>query len=61
MFVTPLYWYGMSGTMKDFFDLWSQALRDERFSFKENAKDKKAYVIIAGGDSPKIKALPLVQ
>jgi multimeric flavodoxin WrbA len=61
VFVTPLYWYGMSGTMKDFFDRWSQALRDERFSFKEHAKDKKAYVIISGGDSPKIKALPLVQ
>lgn len=61
VFVTPLYWYGMSGSMKDFFDRWSQALRDERFSFKENAKDKKAYVVIAGGDSPKLKALPLIQ
>ncbi|TDL80092.1 flavodoxin family protein [Peribacillus frigoritolerans] len=61
VFVTPLYWYGMSGSMKDFFDRWSQALRDERISFKENTKDKKAYVVIAGGDSPKIKALPLIQ
>ncbi len=61
VFVTPLYWYGMSGSMKDFFDRWSQALRDERYSFKENAKGKKAYVVVAGGDSPKLKALPLIQ
>ncbi|KEZ49859.1 NAD(P)H-dependent oxidoreductase [Metabacillus indicus LMG 22858] len=61
VFSTPLYWYGMSGSMKDFFERWSQALRDETLSFKESVKGKKAYVVIAGGDSPKIKALPLIQ
>ncbi|KZZ85291.1 flavodoxin family protein [Bacillus sp. SJS] len=61
VFVTPLYWYGMSGLMKTFVDRWSQSLRDERYSFKELVKGKRGIVIIAGGDKPKLKALPLVQ
>ncbi|MCA1031563.1 flavodoxin family protein [Bacillus timonensis] len=58
---TPLYWYGMSGIMKNFFDRWSQSLRDSRFSFKDEMSRKKGYVVITGGDHPRIKALPLVQ
>jgi multimeric flavodoxin WrbA len=61
LFATPLYWYGMSGHMKNFIDRWSQSLRDPRFSFKETMKGKKAYVIITGGDNPRLKGLPLVQ
>ncbi|WP_110113419.1 flavodoxin family protein [Bacillus sp. CGMCC 1.16541] len=61
VFATPLYWYGMSGPMKNFFDRWSQYLRDERFPFKEELKKKKAYVVITGGPDAKIKGLPLVQ
>ncbi|BCB05545.1 flavodoxin family protein [Bacillus sp. KH172YL63] len=61
LFATPLYWYGMSGPMKNFFDRWSQYLRDQRFHLKEELMKKKAYVVITGGSSAKIKALPLVQ
>jgi multimeric flavodoxin WrbA len=61
VFVTPLYWYGMSGTMKNFVDRWSQSLRDSRYKFKEEMSKKKAYVIVTGGDNPRIKALPLIQ
>ncbi|GLB59775.1 flavodoxin family protein [Cytobacillus sp. NCCP-133] len=61
LFATPLYWYGMSGPMKDFFDRWSQYLRDERFHLKEELARKKAYVVISGGSSAKVKGLPLVQ
>ncbi|MFY0543343.1 flavodoxin family protein [Brevibacillus sp. H7] len=61
IFSTPIYWYGMSGLMKDFVDRWSQSLRDKRFNFKEAMSKKKAYVIITGGDQPRIKGLPLIQ
>jgi multimeric flavodoxin WrbA len=61
LFATPLYWYGMSGPMKNFFDRWSQYLRDERFNLKEELTKKKAYVVISGGPSAQIKGLPLVQ
>ena len=61
VFATPLYWYGMSGHMKDFIDRWSQSLRDPSLRFKERMKDKNIYVVIVGGDNPKLKALPLVQ
>ncbi|WMT20777.1 flavodoxin family protein [Parageobacillus toebii] len=61
IFATPIYWYGMSGHMKQFIDRWSQSLRDTRFSFKEEMKKKKAFVIICGGDNPCIKGLPLIQ
>ncbi|TMU84461.1 flavodoxin family protein [Bacillus sp. BHET2] len=61
LFATPLYWYGMSGPMKNFFDRWSQYLRDERFNLKEELTKKKAYVVITGGSTAKIKGLPLVQ
>ncbi|MEG9295606.1 flavodoxin family protein [Mangrovibacillus sp. Mu-81] len=61
LFATPLYWYGMSGPMKNFFDRWSQYLRDERFNLKEELTRKKAYVVITGGTSARIKGLPLVQ
>ena len=61
-FVTPLYWFGMSGPMKIFFDRWSQYLRDERFDVKKEMANKKAYVIVTGSNpDPKVSALPLIQ
>jgi len=60
VFSTPLYWYGMSGYMKNFIDRWSQSLRDKELQFTDKMKTKKIYVVIVGGDNPKLKALPLV-
>jgi multimeric flavodoxin WrbA len=61
IFSTPLYWYGMSGPMKNFVDRWSQSLRDKRFDFKSAMRQKQAYVVVVGGDQPRIKGLPLIQ
>ncbi|WP_205685206.1 flavodoxin family protein [Peribacillus acanthi] len=61
IFATPLYWYGMSGHMKTFFDRWSQYLRDERFDLKGELSKKKAYVVVTGGANAPITALPLIQ
>ncbi|QPC47823.1 flavodoxin family protein [Mangrovibacillus cuniculi] len=61
IFATPLYWYGMSGPMKDFFDRWSQYLRDDRYQLKSELQKKENYVIISGGKDAGVKALPLVQ
>lgn len=61
IFVTPIYWYGLSGVMKNFVDRWSQALRDRRFNFAAAMKQKTAYLVVTGGDQPRLKGLPLVQ
>ncbi|MCY8546191.1 flavodoxin family protein [Bacillus vallismortis] len=62
IFATPIYWFGMSGTLKLFIDRWSQTLRDPRFpDFQQQMSMKQAYVAAVGGDSPKIKGLPLIQ
>jgi multimeric flavodoxin WrbA len=61
VFATPLYWYGMSGHMKNFIDRWSQSLRDPRYDFKEAMRGKQAYVVITGGENARLFALPLVQ
>lgn len=60
LFSTPVYWYGMSGLMKNFIDRWSQSLRDPGLSFRSRIAGKKAFVAIVGGDEPRIKALPLI-
>lgn len=61
IFSTPLYWYGMSGLMKNFIDRWTQSLRDSRYDFKEAMRGKQAYVIITGGENVRLTALPLIQ
>lgn len=62
VFATPIYWYSMSGIMKNFIDRWSHAMRDDRYgNFRERLNNKKAYVIAVGGDNPKVKGLPMIQ
>lgn len=61
IFATPIYWYTISGVMKNFIDRWSQSLRSPDYDFKAIMAQKKAYVIAVGGDNPRIKAMPLIQ
>ncbi|AQQ54846.1 flavodoxin family protein [Planococcus lenghuensis] len=62
VFAVPLYWFGMPGQLKIFFDRWTQYMRDSRFDFNERIRGKKAYVIITGSSpDPKIASLPLIQ
>ncbi|MEI3614387.1 flavodoxin family protein [Pseudogracilibacillus sp. SO30301A] len=61
IYVTPLYWYGMSGLMKNFIDRSTESMRIPERNFKERMKEIKHYVVIVGGDSPYEKGMPLVQ
>jgi len=61
LFVTPLYWYGMSGNLKLVVDRFSQSLKSKEFDFREIMKSKKMYVIVVGGPTAHINALPLIQ
>ncbi|MDZ5713125.1 flavodoxin family protein [Jeotgalibacillus haloalkalitolerans] len=60
LFVTPLYWYGMSGYMKTFIDRWSQAMRQPELNFKERIAGKPGSLITCGGDQVDLKGLPLI-
>lgn len=62
IFATPIYWYSMSGIMKNFVDRWSHTMRDTKFpDFKQQMSKKDAFVIAVGGDNPAIKGLPMIQ
>lgn len=62
IFATPIYWYSMSGIMKNMVDRLSQAIRDERFpQLKEKLQTTQAIVLAVGGDDPYIKGLPMIQ
>ncbi|QQK80208.1 flavodoxin family protein [Salicibibacter cibi] len=61
IFATPIYWYSMSGIMKNFIDRWSQTIKDPRYEFKHSMSSKKTFVIGVGGDEPFVKGLPMIQ
>lgn len=62
IFSTPIYWYSMTGVMKNFIDRWSQTLKDPTYpDFKDIMASKKAYVLAVGGDLPYLKGLPMIQ
>ncbi|AVK96551.1 flavodoxin family protein [Lysinibacillus sphaericus] len=62
LFATPIYWYSMSGIMKNVIDRLSHAIRDERFpQLKEQLQTTEAIVLAVGGDDPRIKGLPMIQ
>lgn len=62
IFSTPIYWYSMSGIMKNFIDRWSQTTRETKYSnIKKQMENKQAFVIAVGGDEPTIKGLPMIQ
>lgn len=47
IFATPVYWYAMSGTLKNFFDRFSDLLRTPE---GRALKGKKTYLIATGSD-----------
>ncbi|RYL97094.1 flavodoxin family protein [Sporolactobacillus sp. THM7-7] len=62
LFVTPVYWYGLSSLLKLYIDRWSETLRDPSLpDFKEKMKGKEVHLITVGGDYPYVKALPMIQ
>ncbi len=61
VFASPVYWYGFSGLMKDFIDLWSHIMRAPEWQFTERMAGKHAFLAVAGGDNPRLKAMGLVQ
>jgi multimeric flavodoxin WrbA len=61
IFTTPVYWYSATGILKNFIDRWSQSLREPDYDLKGLLSKKKAYVIVVGGDNPRLKALPLIE
>lgn len=62
IFSSPIYWYSMTGIMKNFIDRWSQTLKDKKYpDFKKQMAQKGAYVIAVGGDDPYMKGLPMIQ
>ena len=51
IFATPIYWYSMSGLMKNFFDRMTD-LTDQYKSIGKGMKGKTMFGIFAGGDLP---------
>ncbi len=50
VFATPVYWYAMSGPMKDFFDRFSNLLRGPHKGLGEALAGKKVLLLSTGSD-----------
>lgn len=57
---SPIYWYGFPANLKGFVDGWSHAMRRPEWRFSERMAQKRAYLVLAGGDNPRLKGLALV-
>lgn len=55
VFISPVYWYGISGTMKVFIDRFSESLKKIP-DFRQRCQGKKIVLIVIGGDNPQVKA-----
>lgn len=60
VFATPIYWYSISGLLKNFIDRWSESLATDP-EFRKKVFGKKIYVLLVGDDLPKIKAMPIIK
>jgi multimeric flavodoxin WrbA len=61
LFATPVHWYGMSGYMKNFVDLFSHAMREPHLRFRDTVRGREAFAVVVGDDNPRRTALPLIQ
>lgn len=59
IFATPIYWYGISGLLKNFIDRWSQSLATNK-NFKQDLKRKRIYLLLVGDDIPTVKGMPII-
>ncbi|MCS4486522.1 NAD(P)H-dependent oxidoreductase [Staphylococcus americanisciuri] len=60
--VSPVNWYSISATLQHFIEQWSEALAISQYDdFKEKLSDINFRLILIGGDSPRVKALPCVK
>lgn len=55
VFISPVYWYGISGTMKVFIDRFSESLKKIP-DFRQRCQGKPIVLIVIGGDNPQEKA-----
>lgn len=55
VFSTPIYWYGISGLLKNFIDRWSESLKTNTF-FRKKMGMKSFVLVLVGGDNPLKKA-----
>ncbi|UXR74210.1 MULTISPECIES: NAD(P)H-dependent oxidoreductase [unclassified Staphylococcus] len=60
--VSPVNWYTISTTMQDFIKQFSEVLKTSKYKkAKTRLSDINFRLILIGGDSPRVKALPCVQ
>ncbi|UXR78628.1 MULTISPECIES: NAD(P)H-dependent oxidoreductase [unclassified Staphylococcus] len=60
--VSPVNWYTISTTMQHFIEQWSEVLEASNDkATKSRLSDINFRLILIGGDSPRVKALPCVQ
>ncbi len=57
---SPVYWYGFPANMKAFIDGWSHVMRLSEWHFRRRMKGKRVYLVLTGGDNPRLKAMGLV-